>query len=118
MRQIIGGTLAWLALVALAGCGGASAPASVVQRAIDSRSPSRCDLYTDAFFEREAGTSAAAGRSYCRQVAASLPVVRARITGAQMHGGTAVVTAVASGQTVSYRLVDQRGRWLIDSLGR
>lgn len=105
-----------LALGAAGGCGGSPSPGAVVMQALESHSPSRCDLYTDAFFEREVGTSAQAGRGYCRRVAATLPVASPRITRVDVHGSAAAVTAVASGKSVTYRLVRRRGRWLIDSL--
>jgi hypothetical protein len=103
-------------LALLAAACGAVDPAAVVRQATESRSPSRCDLYTDAFFARQAGTSPAAGRIYCRQVAATLPTVKAQIGRASVHGNTATVTAAANGRTVVYRLIRQNGTWRIDSL--
>jgi hypothetical protein len=108
-----------LAVVAVAGaaaCGGSPGPAATVEKAIGSHDPSRCDLYTDAFFQREAGTNAAAARSYCRRVTPRLPAVHPRISSVSQHGNTAVVAASASGRTVVYRLVRENGRWLIDKL--
>lgn len=110
--------LAALALLGAAACGGSPDPAATVKRAIESTSPSRCDLFTDAFFEREAGTSPAAARSYCRRVAASLPSVHPRISSVHAHGNTAVVAASAAGRTIVYRLVRRGGRWLIDQVVR
>lgn len=103
------------AVTLLSACGG-SGPADVVQQATGTNSPSRCDLYTDSFFVREAGTSAGSGRAYCRQLAARLPVVHVRIGRVDVSGNQAKVTAVASGRTVVYTLVNRNGRWLIDSL--
>jgi hypothetical protein len=110
-------TMALMSAVAVGGCGSSAGPAAVVRQAVESRSPSRCDLYTDAFFAR-AGTSAHAGRQYCRQVAAALPAVHVRVSGVDIHGSTAVVTVVAAGRTAVYRMISQHGSWLIDQLVR
>jgi hypothetical protein len=87
-----------------------------VQQALGTRGPARCAFYTDAFFELEAGTSASTGRADCRAAAATLPVIHARIARTSVSRGEAVVVAVASGRTVTFRLVLRRGRWLIDAL--
>lgn len=105
-----------LALAGITGCGGSTGPAAVVRQAVGSKSASRCQLYTDAFFEQQAGTSAAAGRRYCRQLAATTPAVRVNVVRAIVHDGGARVTAEAAGRTVNYRLVREHGRWLIDAL--
>lgn len=105
------------ALLAAGGCGGSSGPAAVVVQAIQGKGPSRCDLYTNDFFAREGGAGAAAGRSYCRQIAATLPTASAKIGRVSSHDNTAFVTAAAAGRTVVYRLVRRGGRWLIDQVG-
>ena len=103
-------------MAAVSGCGGPAGPAAVIQQAVQSKNGSRCQLYTDAFFEQEAGTSAAAGRRYCRQLAATVPAVRVNVIHVAVHGDRARVTAEASGRTVIYQLVREHGRWLIDAL--
>jgi hypothetical protein len=101
--------------VLLASCG-SSSPADAVRQAAGSVGPSRCDVYTDSFFERVAGLSAAAGRASCRQLARSVPAVQVRIVQVQTNGNTAQVTAQAAGRTVTYRLVRVGGRWMIDGV--
>jgi hypothetical protein len=118
-RRLLGLALAGGACLLLAGCG--SSPqdqvGGVVRAVSASRSPSKCDLYTTGFLTRASGLPPAAARQACRQAAAHVPPASVDVVRVRVRGATAQAEARLGRRRISFALVRQHRRWLVDSLG-
>ena len=116
--------------LALAACGGGgsssggeeTAIAEVIDNSATSTEPSKCTEYqTQAFNERDQGTSGSAAVKACEESAkeAEAPAEKVEVSNIEVNGKSAtaeaaVVGSPLNGQTIELEVVEEEGKWKLN----
>lgn len=107
-----------LAVLALAGCGGAKAPEEVALDYVRSDDPAKCEEASPAFLERQTRRRGAAARQACeRAVRGSDPPDEVEVVDEEVRGDRAEVRLEADTQDVLVTLERRGDDWLVSGLG-